>query len=143
MSWRGAFLAPHRRVITADDAQRLRNLIEMPVARHFSREVSLLADELQHATVVGARKIPPDVVTMNSRVVYSTHEGLRLEADLVYPWALAHSIGAVSVLSELGVATLGSRVGSRVTTRSRTGGRVEWAVVRLLYQPEEAGDLHL
>lgn len=141
MNWRGSDAISQRRVITAQDAVRLRNLLNTRVAVLFPREARALAGELERAAIVSVRKVTPDVVTMNSRFVYARPDGRRIEATLVYPWDVAHSLGAISVLSEQGVAMLGSRVGSPIRPRGASGESL--AVLRILYQPEHAGDLHL
>jgi regulator of nucleoside diphosphate kinase len=68
---------------------------------------------------------------------------LEAEATLVYPWDADASSGSISVLSELGSAMIGCRVGTRITGLSAGGHPVEWSLVQLLYQPEVAGDMHL
>lgn len=141
MNWRGSDATSQRRVITAQDAVRLRNLLDTRIAALFPREARALAGELERAAIVSARNVPPDVVTMNSRFVYVRPDGRRIEATLVYPWDVAHSLGAINVLSEQGVAMLGSRIGSPLRPRNAPGESS--AILRILYQPEHAGDLHL
>jgi len=48
----------------------------------------------------------------------------------------------VSVLTPLGAAILGSRVGDVVEWQSRRGPR-QLRIERILFQPEAAGDFHL
>lgn len=122
-----------RRIISGSDAERLRGVLRI---RGFARFVATLESELRAALIVPKAKIPPDVVTMNSRVVCVTPAGRSIEANLVYPWDEDETVGNISVLSPLGLALLGTRVGARI----RAQPDMEWGVEQLLYQPEAAGD---
>jgi regulator of nucleoside diphosphate kinase len=83
--------------------------------------------------------IPPDVVTVNSRVeVEDLQTGDRKVVTVVFPDAADARAGKVSVLAPLGVAVLGSRVGEVVECH-RPGGPRRLRVNRLLFQPEAAG----
>ena len=73
-----------------------------------------LERELRRAIVVSDEAVPPDVVTMGARVVYSDETaGERHTALLVYPWQ-ARGPGALSVLTPAGTALLGLSVGQRI-----------------------------
>jgi regulator of nucleoside diphosphate kinase len=61
---------------------------------------------------------------------------------LVYPHEANINEGKLSVLAPLGTALLGARVGQIVEFDAPAGTR-RLKVVRILYQPEAAGDLHL
>ena len=135
-------IRPRRRVLTVQDAQRLRAVLGARIGVRSAAVAFALLRELDRAVIVDARRVPPDVVTMNSRVVFARRDH-EAEATLVYPWDADASTGAVSVLSELGSAMIGCRVGTRVTGTTSAGAPIEWSLVQLLYQPEVAGDLHL
>jgi regulator of nucleoside diphosphate kinase len=131
--------AAYARVITTLDRRRLGSLLLTPLARRseWSAELGRL---LSRALVVPRSRIGPDVVTMNSIVVCSTHGGDALERKLVYPWDADDAADQVSVLSPLGLALLGSRVGARLPDGLARSSASPWGISRLLYQPEEAGD---
>lgn len=96
---------------------------------------------LKSADPVAPERVPPDVVTMNSRVV--VRDGRGDGAD-VYVLAYPEYEGprAVYVLSPLGSALLGAREGDRVTYVGAAGTRS--AVLEAIeYQPERSGDLDL
>jgi regulator of nucleoside diphosphate kinase len=132
------------RVLPMQDVQRLRAVLRTHFAELHRDEAAALARELERATIVSTAEVLPDLVTMNSRVVCESGEGVQHEITLVYPWDHDPSTGRVSVLTPLGFSLVGSRVGAVVAgaggpTRS---AREPLSVTQLLYQPEEAGDLY-
>lgn len=100
-----------------------------------------LEHELERATVVPPQGVPPDVVTMNSRVALQL-DGEETEISLVYPEDADERAGKVSVLSDVGAAILGYQEGDEVDwiIEDRTRRIV---IERVIYQPESAGHLHL
>jgi regulator of nucleoside diphosphate kinase len=126
----------HDRHITQFDHDRL-----WRVAGHAGERPAAddLENQLDRATVVPARQVPPDVVTMNSQLeVEDLQTGDRKVVTVVFPDAADARAGKVSVLAPLGVAVLGSRVGEVVECH-RPGGPRRLRVNRLLFQPEAAG----
>ena len=76
---------------------------------------SALHAELDRAIVVPADAVPPDVVTMNSRVRYvDEHSGVCREIELVYPENADIADAKVSVLAPVGTALLGLEVGQSI-----------------------------
>jgi regulator of nucleoside diphosphate kinase len=61
---------------------------------------------------------------------------------LVYPDEADFNAGKVSVLAPMGTALLGARAG-QVVEFDAPGGRRRMKVVKILDQPEAAGDVHL
>ena len=92
---------------------------------------------------VPADEVPGDVITMNSRfAVIDLRRGETISYTLVYPEDELLEGGKLCVLSPMGMALLGARVGDIVHWNGASGpGSAE--VLRLLYQPEAAGDHHL
>lgn len=133
--------------VTRHDMDRLRTVIASSngVSRGDDRDrpyLVTLAAELDRAVVIGIEEMPPDVVTMNSRV--RLREGRRTWVmSLVYPDHADPEKGCVSVLAPLGAAVPGCRVGQRVTFRVSGGAERSCDILGVLYQPEAAGDLHL
>ncbi|NUQ54134.1 MAG: nucleoside diphosphate kinase regulator [Phycisphaerales bacterium] len=104
--------------------------------------LAVLTTELARAVVVGQDEIPPDVVTMNSRV--RLRDGRRTWImTLVFPENADPEEGCISVLAPLGAAILGCRVGQSVRFRVPGGEERSCDILNILYQPEAAGDLHL
>lgn len=123
--------------ITELDQARLTNLIALePVSTVFELE-----HEIERAIVVDACKVPRDVVTMNSRAILQLDDA-DMEVALVYPDDADEGGGKLSVCSPIGTAILGYREGEALDWRigERTS-RIR--IVKLLYQPEAAGDFHL
>ena len=88
---------------------------------------------LDQARKVAPRRVPPDVVTMNTRVLVRHPGDEEPETyELTYPDSES---GGLSVLSPLGAALLGAREGASVEC---AGGRVSRRVTveRIEYQPE-------
>ena len=129
----------HVLVITDHDLQRL-----LPILEQSDTPASELLDgELHRATIVEQRTVSPDVVTMNSEVVYEDFAtGLRRTVRLVYPKDADASRGWVSVLAPIGSALLGLQVGQAIEWQLPSG-RKEVFVVEIRYQPEARGDFHL
>jgi regulator of nucleoside diphosphate kinase len=79
------------------------------------RYLQALRGELQRAHIVPAGKVPPDVITMNSRVLlYDLELRETEEYTLVYPEDADITLDRISVLAPVGTAILGYRVGDVV-----------------------------
>lgn len=140
--------AMHSPTITEQDMRRLAEVIDLYEEVDASGALSL-ESALRNAVVVAPDEVAATVVTMNSQVVGRDERGRRVELVVVYPWHADPAEGRVSVLSPLGRALLGAKVGETVlivdadeaseTTRKRRTFTLE----SLRYQPESAGDWHL
>lgn len=123
--------------LTEIDQDRLRSLVAFEQASASFE----LEHEIERAIVVGPQQMPPNVVTMNSRVLLQLDDE-EVEVALVYPGDADDSAGKLSVCASLGTAILGYREGDvfdwRISERTR---RIR--IGRVLYQPEAAGDFHL
>jgi regulator of nucleoside diphosphate kinase len=120
-------------------AQRDRSLLEMLPPN------DALLRELDRAIVVSPEALPADVVTMNSRVVYSDETaGVRRLITIVYPGDADEGAGRISVLSPLGTALLGLSIGQAIDwdfpDGSRRTLRVNALMRRLHSNPR--GDSH-
>jgi len=130
--------------ITAFDKERLEELIA--VAREFGEhareDLDDLAAELDRASVVDSAKVPPNVVTMNSKVVLHDLDTSEEETYvLAFPNEADAGSGAISVLAPVGTAILGYRQGDVVEWPVPSGTR-RIRIAKILYQPEAAGDFH-
>ncbi|HPO13257.1 MAG TPA: TetR family transcriptional regulator [Candidatus Hydrogenedentes bacterium] len=132
--------------ISKFDLDRLKELIE--VARCFGRpetraHLDVLNNELSHAHVVKPKEVPPDLVTMNSRVsLLELDSGRNLVLTLAFPKDADVRRDSVSILDALGTALLGKRLGDVFDVKIGTALQ-RYKVERILYQPEFAGDYHL
>jgi len=95
-----------------------------------------LAGELARARLVASHDIPPDVVSMDSRVcVRDLDSSELLTFTLSWPERSDAGNGRVNVLAPLGMALLGSRVGQEVEWPV-PGGTRRLRVEAVLFQPE-------
>ncbi|MDC0723155.1 nucleoside diphosphate kinase regulator [Nannocystis bainbridge] len=124
--------------ISRHDLGRLKRLLASPPVRG-TDAAEALDDELERAAVVDSTALPPDVVSMNSRVrLREQHSEREFELTLVYPGDAGPD--RVSVLAPVGSALLGLTVGQAIEW-PLPGGRVaELRVLEILYQPEAMGD---
>jgi regulator of nucleoside diphosphate kinase len=100
-------------------------------------------DALDRANMVSAADVAPDVITMNSRVRARDVETGRQESfTLAYHGESGMFDSRLSVLTPMGVAALGGRVGDVVEFPIRRGIR-RLRIEEMLYQPEAAGDFEL
>lgn len=130
--------------VTAIDHERLQRLVDTSTGARDRDAADALADELDRAEVVPPERIAGNVVTMNSRVVFEDQKtGERREISLVYPQDSDPEKGRVSVLAPIGSALLGLSVGQTIDWPLPRGQVRRLRLVEVLYQPEEAGDLHL
>jgi regulator of nucleoside diphosphate kinase len=114
-------------IITDLDLARLGHLADDPT----------LAPELDRADIVPFRTVPPNVVTMNSRVVFKDETmGEFRTVTIVYPQDADPSDGKISVMAPVGSALLGLSVGQSIEWCFPDGRPRTLRVVELLYQPE-------
>ena len=126
--------------VTSLDKARLTSLLEARrgQAREDARTLEALEEELDRAVVVDAAHLPPDVVTLDSRVqLIDLDSGEELLFAVVLPSRANADEGRLSVLAPLGMAVLGYRSGE-VIEWDVPGGRRRLRVTHVLYQPEAA-----
>ncbi len=125
--------------LTQKDMDRLLALVDAYPGQRFEK----LEDELVRAHVVAPQELPHDVVTMNSRVVFENEaSGERREVTLVYPGSADIDAGKISILTPVGTALLGLRVGQSIEWELPGGARQRYRIAALPYQPEAAGEPH-
>jgi regulator of nucleoside diphosphate kinase len=128
-----------RIVVTSSDMERLRTLIDTTAGD----KADALDAELTRAVVVEPAEVPPDVVTMNSRVVYRDEESNETrEVTLSYPKDASLEQGRVSVLAPVGAALLGLSVGQEIDWLVPGGRHKRLRILAVPYQPQAAGDYH-
>jgi len=129
--------------ISEIDKARLKKLIENMIKENteLNNRVLELNNELNRANVVAAEKMPGNVVTMNSKVSLSLN-GEEMTVTLVYPDEADIIENKLSILSPVGTAILGYKVGNIIKWEVPEGV-AEIHIKELLYQPEAAGDYHL
>ena len=125
-------------IITAADHAELSSVIALTgkVSSRMKFEMRLLENELKRAQIVEPEEIPPDVITMNSRVeLVDLETKERMQFTLVLPSDARIEEGKISVLAPLGTAMLGYRVGDEFQWHVPHGIR-RLKVTDVYFQPE-------
>lgn len=130
------------RTLTELDHVRLLNLLRRDARGDSSaQQIRAIEDVLDASALVPSREVAPDVVTMYSQVLLQdTQTGQRNTLTLCYPSDADPAIGFVSVLSPVGSALLGLRVGSIARWLTPAGDEKAAEITAILFQPESSGD---
>ena len=130
------------RTLTELDHVRLLNLLRRDERGDGSpAQLQAIEDMLHGSALVPSREVPPDVVTMYSQVLLQDlQSGQRSTLTLCYPPDAEPAAGFVSVLSPVGSALLGLRVGSTARWSTPTGELRAAEILAILFQPESSGD---
>jgi regulator of nucleoside diphosphate kinase len=129
--------------ISSLDLARLEALLDSHEADDASTTEALWA-ELDRARVLEPEEMPPDVVTMNSRVRFRMEPtGGEFERSLAYPRDLDGAPDRISILAPVGAALLGLSVGQRIEWSVPGGGTVGVRILDIPYQPEANGRFDL
>jgi len=125
-------------IVTTRDHAELSSVIAVTgkVSHRVKWELRLLENELNRARIVAPEKVPPDVITINTRAEFLDLEtGERMEFTVVLPIDANTNDGKISVLAPLGTAMLGYRVGDEFVWHVPHGLR-RLKVIKLHFQPE-------
>ena len=125
--------------ISSFDLERLERLLESDAYRNLPG-IDALQTEIDRATIVGPKEVPPEVITMNSSVKFiDDASGHEYRLSLVYP-GQTNVPDAVSVLAPVGSALLGLSVGQSISWQGPGGRELRLRVLEVSYQPEASGD---
>lgn len=128
--------------ITENDLSRLEEILVTTNFRE-RKDLQRLDEELASARIVDPQDVPPDVVTMNSRVkLRDLHADKEMTISLVFPRDANIADGKISVLSPIGTAILGYGAGDTLDLAVRSFAK-KIRIEEILYQPEAAGDFDL
>jgi regulator of nucleoside diphosphate kinase len=98
-------------VISQTDYQRLMALIE----RLSTAATESLENELGRAEIVNEQHFPVDAVSMNSMVTFvDLDSGEETTVSLVFPWDVDVDQLKISILSPVGSALIGLRIGGHI-----------------------------
>jgi len=125
-------------IVTTRDHAELSSVIAVTgkVSHRVKWELRLLENELNRARIVAPEKVPPDVITINTRAEFLDLEtGERMEFTVVLPIDANTNDGKISVLAPLGTAMLGYRIGDEFVWHVPHGLR-RLKVIKLHFQPE-------
>lgn len=127
--------------LTELDMGRLKPLLALPdrLDQRDRRHLDELAKELRRGEVVAPEEIPPNVITMNSKVrLRDLDSGEEAVYSLVYPPDADIRQNRISILAPIGTALIGYAVGDVIEWKV-PGGVARLKVEEILYQPEAAG----
>jgi len=128
--------------ITDNDMKRLRELIMVTKETDNEKKKYLkgLEDELDKGEVVNSQDIPPNVITMNSKVrLRNINTQKEIIYWLVFPDDANADQGKISILAPIGTALLGYKVGDIIEWKV-PAGVTKLKVEEILCQPEAAGN---
>ena len=134
---------PATAVITELDAARIRQLgTRLPDRGRGFTALDALLDVTDAAEIVPGERVPANVVTVNSTLTFrDVVGGERYRVTVVYPADVSIAERRISILSPVGRALLGRRVGERIVLDMPDDSVREILVETLHYQPEASGDL--
>ncbi len=130
------------RTLTELDHVRLLNLLRREARACGSPSpLRMIEDVLDASAVVPSREVASEVVTMYSQVLLQDLQNSRRHTlTLCYPPDAEPAAGFVSVLSPVGSALLGLRVGSVARWSTPSGEPRAAEILSILFQPESSGD---
>lgn len=127
-------------LITEKDILRIKNVLSFQASSEFEN----LELELDRARIISDLEVPPDLVTMNSKVKFlNVQESREMVVTLVYPSEANFAEGKISVLASLGSALLGLRVDQEINWMFPDGKTRTLRILSVLYQPEANLHWHL
>ena len=110
--------------------------LHFPLSQRDAERLDDLENELRRAIVVKSGEVPPDVVTMNSRVrIQDLSRGGEHTYQIVFPEDADLDENRISVLAPIGTALIGYRTGTTVEWRVPSGTR-RFRILDVEYQPE-------
>lgn len=132
--------------VTNSDRDRLANMIELTREQDDRANfmyVGKLEGELESAEVVAPDDIPPDVVTMRSKVKLKDLDTNEEKIySIVFPSEANLDEGKISILAPLATALLGYKRGNIVEVEAPSRLR-RLLISEILYQPESMGHYDL
>jgi len=133
-------------MITVSDYGRIMNLIDQ-LGDFFSKEqkenMEKLKAELRRAVKVDSSNMPRDRIRINTTFEIKAVEEMESRTlSLVFPDQANMEKNRLSILSPVGTAVLGYRVGDIIQWRV-PAGKKRFIITKILYQPEASEDYHL
>lgn len=134
-----AITTPVERTLTQIDYVRLTRLLTQQGGQAATRET--MQEMLESSDLVPSPEVPPTVVTMYTQVLLEDLEGGEpYKLTLCYPADAEPANGFISVLSPVGSALLGLRVGQTARWAMPGGAAGAARIQSVLFQPEASGD---
>ena len=126
--------------ITEKDYARIKNALSSVNPDDYEN----LELELERAKIISDDEVPPNLVTMNSKVkFYNVQENKEMIVTIVYPADADFDEGKVSILDPLGSALIGLLENHEINWMFSDGKTKTLRILKVLYQPEANQDWHL
>jgi regulator of nucleoside diphosphate kinase len=132
-------------LITKLDHTRLKKSIQTALSERTitQKEADGLLHELDSAQLVESYEIPPDVVTMNSIVKLKfLKQNKEIEIQIVYPEDADSGNNKISIFSPIATALIGYKTGDEIEWFV-PAGLTKMKIMKIIYQPEKAGEYQL
>ena len=124
---KGAAMPPIRMIDSEADALTELTLQQQRDSINF---YELLLDEIDRAAICDRADIPPNVVTMGSKVTFrDENSGAERTVRLVYPGDADISSGRISILTPVGAGLIGLSVGQSINWPDRGGAEHRLTIV--------------
>ncbi len=124
--------------ITESNLERLQSIVEI-ASEEYGGYLKGLEKTINRAKVVSPKKVPPNVITMNSMVrLQDLDTGEEKICVLVYPGKTRNTPNGVSVTTGIGTALIGRRQEDVIEYDGIAGSR-RVKILELMYQPERTG----
>lgn len=127
--------SPNGRIVSTRDFAILENLarLQLPAGHPVG---ALLRAQLDSCRIVSPENIAPDIVTLNTRAVFSIDGASRESRVLVHTEERSLYGGTISVTTPLGAALLGLRAGTSAPILPASGRPRTLFLEAVAYQPE-------
>ncbi len=125
--------------ITDYDMKRLKSVLQQAQNRPKKNMELLrkLENKLDSALVIPQKEAAPYLVTMNCNVrVTDLNEKKDMDIWLTYPDEASFGKDKISVVSDIGIAILGAKVGAKVEFANKNAKK-QLQIARIHYQPED------
>lgn len=124
-------------IILGEADHKQLNILAMAGLNHTPDQSDDLLYELERARILSDAEVPADIVRMGSAVRYRTDNGQEHSVTLVYPVDADIAAGRISIMTPVGTALIGLRVGQSISWRSRDN-RKHMLTVLAVRQPVAA-----
>ncbi|TGL48159.1 nucleoside diphosphate kinase regulator [Leptospira kemamanensis] len=131
-------------LVTHFDYIRLKQMVsEYSKENKTDANLDDLLGEIERAQKVDSNQIPPNVVTMNSKIEIKNLDEIDFqEFQLVFPEDANTEGNQISILAPIATACLGYKVGDVIDWKVPRGV-FQFQITGIKYQPEANGDYHL
>ncbi len=124
------------------DVARLRAVVDRHLDGPDRAAAELLEAELDRAIVVPQAEVPPEIVTMDSRIAFrDVRTGRSRVITLCHPAETDPAQGRISILAPVASALLGLGIGDTIDWPMPDGKTARLQITSVLYQPEAAGEV--